>query len=55
MVEPIEQIRREVLSLLTTVSSKAVRYRLREIEERLAEVERGDASLRVGPSDEMGR
>ena len=51
-MEPIEQTRREVRSLLSTVSSKATRYRLREIEERLADVEREDTSVSLVSPDE---
>jgi hypothetical protein len=51
MVEPIEEIRREVLSLLATVSSTKVRYRFREIDERLADAERNEMSVRVSRSD----
>jgi len=41
MSQPIEELRRTVLALTTTVSSDSVRYRLCEIHERL--VEEGDA------------
>jgi hypothetical protein len=39
MPHAIEELRRAVLALTTTVSSASVRYRLREIHERLAESE----------------
>jgi hypothetical protein len=38
MEENFVEVRRKVLALLTTVSSGSARYRLREIQERLAEL-----------------
>jgi len=38
MAEANEELRRAVLDLTTTVESDSVRYRLREIHERLAQV-----------------
>ena len=49
-VTPIERIRRDVLSLLTAVSSPAVRYRLHEIHERLADTDTDSRKDTVGPS-----
>ncbi len=44
MPQAIEEVRRAVLALLATVSSASVRYRLREIHERLAEQAEAPAS-----------
>jgi len=50
MAQAIEDLRRTVAALTTTVSSVSVRYRLREIYERLAEqADPGPAVASRGP------